>query len=133
MADHNYWLLGARWFDKDDNKIDKENDFITNNVWILGYKKDGDLTQYNDAKQIKVGDRVAIKRNHGFADKPITIFSIGIVTGVTHDADRIICVINWIDKTAKEVELSKGCVKTVNGPYKKDKQYEQWLNEIFSL
>lgn len=132
MANHNYWLLGATWYDSDDNQVDKYTEFFQNKIWMLGYKKDGDPTQYNEAKNIKIGDRVAIKRNQGFANKPIKILSIGIVEGITHDADRVTCVVNWLDNSSKEVE-SKGCIKTVNGPYKKDDQYRQWLNEIFSL
>ena len=132
MTEVNYWLLGATWYSDKDGKIDKQVEFVQNKIWMLGYRKDGDVTQYNKAKQIKKGDRVAIKRNQGFADKPIRISTIGIVEGVTHDADRITCVVNWLVDKDILVE-SKGCTKTVHGPYLKEGNDKEWITEIFSL
>lgn len=131
MSDHNYWLVGATW-DESDFSGDKYNDFTQNGIWMLGYKKDADKTQYEKAKQIKVHDRIAIKRNQGFADKPIKIMNIGIIKGVIHDTDRVTCVVDWLNSDTKTVE-SKGCIPAVNGPYTKNENYEAWLNKIFAL
>lgn len=132
MSDYNYWLVGATWGEKDFHG-DKFEDFTQNGIWMLGYRQEADKTQYEKAKKMKINDRIAIKRNQGFANKPIKILKIGIIKGVIHDIDRVTCVVKWIDSDIKTVE-SGGCIPAVNGPYKKSEEHNKaWLDEIFSL
>lgn len=128
---YRYWVVGASMLSGTQNV---DTDFVENGFWALGYSKDGDETQYKLAQEIKKGDRIAIKRRMGQGSSDIKIFHIGIVTGVVQDfSSQVVCTVNWIVKN-KDLEVeSKGCYKTVHGPYTRNKEYSSWIDQIFSL
>ena len=131
MANHNYWLVGATW-QEDDFTGDKYSDFTQNGIWMLGYKKQHKPQLYALAQQIKIGDRIAIKHNQGPPSEPIDILNTGIVTGVINNIDRVTYVVKWFNTQISNIE-SRGCFRSVNGPFQKNDQYRDWLNQIFSL
>jgi len=99
---------------------------------MLGYEKG---YQKQRASQIAEGDRIAIKRMRGQGQRDLRIMHIGIVRGVIHETNKVICTVNWAATHLNRViSESKGCFQSVHGPYSKsDPAMKQWLEEIFSL
>ena len=126
-----YWIVGAS-MKSGTNNVDEK--FVKNGFWALGYSKDGNEQQYAKAQEIQVNDRIAIKRRCGQGSPNIKILHIGIVKGVIKEfSDQVICNVDWL-VINKDIEVeSKGCYKTVHGPYFKDGEHQQWIEEIFSL
>ena len=127
-ADTKYWLVGAAY-----KGIDHQDEaFVNQGIWMLGWKKG---SQYAKASCISVGDRIAIKRRLGRAQTGIRIMHIGIVRGVIAGTDKVHCTVNWAATNLDRiVRKSKGCFKSVHGPYSKsDPDMKQWIEEIFSL
>jgi len=91
--------------------------------------------QHAKAAEISVGDRVAIKRLLGRGQTGLRIMHIGIVRGVILDVNKVICTVNWVATDLNRViNESKGCFKSVHGPYfKSDPLSKQWVEEVFSL
>jgi len=91
--------------------------------------------QPEKAAKILPGDRIAIKRRLGKAKRGIRIMHIGIVKGIVLDTNKVICTVDWVATNLNRViNQSRGCFKSVHGPYtKSDKTSKQWIEEIFSL
>jgi len=124
-----YWVVGAAW---DSGKDPQDESFVTKGIWMLGWE---DGSQKDKASQIAPGDRIAIKRLLGKGQTGIRIMHIGVVRGVILDTDKIVCTVNWVATNLDRViGESKGCFKSVHGPYlKSDPTCKQWIEEIFSL
>jgi len=71
----------------------------------------------------------------GKSQKGIRIMHIGIVKGIILDTDKIVCTVDWVATNLDRiVGESKGCFKSVHGPYlKSDPTCKHWIEEIFSL
>lgn len=65
----------------------------------------------------------------------IRIMHIGIVRGVILETNKVICTVNWAaTHLDRVIDGSKGCFKSVHGPYaKSDTAMKQWIEEIFCL
>jgi hypothetical protein len=126
--DTKYWVVGASWGGTDH----QDESFVNKGIWMLGWE-DGD--QPEKASQIVPGDRIAIKRMLGKGQTGIRIMHIGIVKGVIHDTNKVICTVNWVASNLDRViGESKVAFKSVHGPYtKSDATTKQWIEEIFCL
>lgn len=124
-----YWLVGASW----DGVDHQDERFVMNHIWVLGWSVEEDKAQFETAKGIKPGDRIAIKRMKGRGSPMIAIKHIGIVKGIVEDADRVICSVYWIGKNLNRDVPSKGCYASVHGPFMRTSDTSSWINEIFSL
>ena len=119
----NYWLVGAAWggVDHQDKK------FVSEGYWMLGWDKEKQPDQYELASKINIGDNIAIKRMNGQGASDIKIYHIGIIKGVILEANKIICTVNWVATDLKRDVESRGCFKSIHGPYPKD----SWIEHIF--
>ena len=123
-----YWVVGASW-----GGVDHQDEaFVAKGIWMLGWE---DGNQPEKASQIACGDRIAIKRLLGKGQAGIRIMHIGVVKGVILDTNKVICTVDWVVTNLNRViNESKGCFKSVHGPYiKVDQETKQWIEEIFSL
>ena len=96
----NFWIVGAKWDEKN-----MEEEWVQQGIWMLGWnpaipehKNRRGKQFYDRADQIRMGDRIAIKRWNG-RDR-VNILHIGIATSnrVILDEGIIFCVVNWINK-----------------------------------
>jgi len=122
----NYWVVGASWggVEYQDQK------FVKGGYWMLGWEKKDQPSQYALAEQMKPGDRIAIKRMKGQGQRGIKIFHIGIIKDVILETNKVICTVNWVaTDLQRDVEESRGCFKSIHGPFKKD----SWIEKIFCI
>ena len=122
----NYWVVGASWggVEHQDKK------FVEESYWMLGWEKEKQPAQYEKASQIKIGDRIAIKRMKGQGQTGIRIFHIGIIKGVILDANKIFCTVLWVASDLdRNIAESRGCFASIHGPFIQD----PWVQEIFCL
>jgi len=121
-----YWVVGASWEGTD--LQDKR--FVDQRFWMLGWE---DGSQPEKASQIKIGDRMAIKRMKGKAQVGIRIMHIGIVQGVILDTNKVICTVDWCATNLNhDIKESKGCFKSIHGPYTIEHDGD-WIREVFCL
>lgn len=122
----NYWVVGAAWggVDHQDSK------FVEEGYWMLGWKEEDQPDQYAKAAKMQVGDRIAIKRMKGQGQTGIRIFHIGVIRGVILDANKVICTVDWVATDLKRnIEESRGCFKSIHGPFERD----SWVEQVFCL
>ena len=120
-----YWLVGASWGGQDH----QDQSFVENGYWVLGWESSEQPAQFAKGEQIKVGDRIAIKRMKGKGSSEIKNLHIGIIKGVVAETNKIICVVDWIVKNLDRNVESKGCFGSIHGPYDKN----EWIEKIFCL
>ncbi len=121
-----YWLVGASWGGKEH----QDARFTSQGFWMLGWEEG---FQPDRASEMRQGDRIAIKRMRGKGKTGLTIKAIGIIQGVIHDANRIICTVDWcVDGMNRTIAESKGCFQSIHGPFMMS-QDSEWLKEIFAL
>ena len=119
----NYWVVGASWggIDPQDEK------FLDQGIWMLGWEEGHQVQQ---ALNIQQGDRIAIKRMKGKAQTGIKILHLGIVKGVVLETNKIICTVNWVaTHLNRDISDSRGCFKSVHGPF----EHDEWVQQIFCL
>jgi len=122
----NYWVVGASWggVEHQDKK------FVDEGYWMLGWEKEDQPDQYSRASQIKHGDRIAIKRMKGQGQSGIKIYHIGIIKGVILETNKVICTVDWVaTDLQRDIEESKGCFKSIHGPFEKD----AWVEKVFCI
>lgn len=122
----NYWVVGASWggVEHQDRK------FVEGGYWMLGWEKEDQPDQFARASQIKSGDRIAIKRMKGQGQSGIKIYHIGIIKGVILETNKVICTVDWIvTDIHRDIEESKGCFKSIHGPFVKD----AWVEKVFCI
>ena len=128
----NYWVVGASFEGGTDHK-DKE--FIEKGIWMLGWdeKSGKEKHQFDNAKNMQPGDRIAIKRVKGGKDKGIIILHVGVIKDVIPEVDKVVCTVNWAATNLdRYIGDSKGCYRAVNGPFTKEKESD-WIKEIFCI
>ena len=96
---------------------------------MLGWDKEEQPEQFKTGEKIQVGDRIAIKRMKGKGESDIRILHIGIVKGVIAEAKKVIFVVDWVAKDLDRDVESRGCFKSIHGPFPKD----EWIEKIFCL
>lgn len=118
-----YWVVGASWGGTEH----KDEEFLEQGIWMLGWESGH---QNERASGIKAGDRIAIKRMKGKAQKGIKVFHLGIVKGVVLETDKVICTVDWVAKNlGRDMEESKGCFASVHGPF----EHDAWVEKVFCL
>ncbi len=122
---NNYWVVGASWGGSDH----QDQRFVKEGIWMLGWSEGEQPAQYKKAEEMKVGDRIAIKRMRG-QKGGLKILHIGIIKGVILDTNKVICTVDWAaNNLDRDIEDSHGCFKSIHGPYEQD----DWIQEIFCL
>ena len=108
----------------------QDGKFVKEGYWMLGWEKKDQPSQYALAEQMKSGDRIAIKRMKGKGQSGIKIYHLGIIKGVILETNKVICTVDWIaTDLQRDIAESKGCFKSIHGPFKKD----AWGEEVFCL
>lgn len=127
-ATPNYFLVGATW----DGESMYES-FIKKGIWKSGWGSEDD--QYRPIMELaRVGDRIAIKKGLGQGNPEIKIRAIGIIKDIDLDEEYCTFYVDWIRVGMNRTVPSKGCYKTIHGPYfRKNREHGEWVNEVFCL
>ena len=123
-----YWLVGATY-----GSEDQYDRFVKGGFWMLGWDESDQPAQYELAKRIREGDRIAIKIRNGRGARDITIRSIGIVKKVVLDNTLIFCTVNWCAEDMNRCVFVHGCLGSIHGPYVMQSDDKGWLQDIFTL
>ncbi|MXX07822.1 MAG: hypothetical protein F4Z71_13785 [Gammaproteobacteria bacterium] len=117
------WVVGASWGGV--NHQDKR--FVKQGIWVLGWKEGH---QPQRAAEMREGDRIAIKRMRGKGQGGIRILHLGIIKGIIRDVDKIVCTVDWVATNLnREISESRGCFKSVHGPF----EFDPWIQQVFCL
>lgn len=132
-----YWLVGATYGDEGD----QSEWFVAGGYWMLGWREGDSPEQAERCKQIKPGDRIAIKKLQGRGATQITIRHIGVVKGIIpcdYSLGRFVCTVNWLnsedmDRSVKFFDFM--CGGSIAGPYAYgvDNKTDQWLESVFRI
>lgn len=124
-----YFVAGAMW----SGCNDQYDRFVKLGIWESGWDPQHD--EYAPIiSQVQEGDRIAIKKGLGPGTSETVIRAIGIVKGV--DVTRGLIYVEWVLTGMKRKVHSRGCYKTIHGPYRKtdeDLDLANWLSRIFSI
>ena len=121
-----YWLVGAAWGGREH----QDDRFIEEGIWLLGWSEGQQPDQFARAKKMRPGDRIAIKRMKGRNKTGLRIMHLGIIKGVIGDTEKVLCTVDWVATNLnRDIADSRGCFKSVHGPYKRD----EWVQEVFCL
>jgi len=119
-----FWVVGAMW----DGHEDQSELFLRRGFWFLGWDDKDQPDQARRRDQIQAGDRIAIKRMLGQGSPDIEIRAIGIVKEIDSSDKRV--YVDWILRDMKRIVPSKGCYKSIHGPFSPD---DAWTNEVFRI
>jgi hypothetical protein len=119
-----YWIVGAMWGGHDD----QSEVFIRRGYWFLGWADNDQPKQANLRDQIKIGDRIAIKRMLGQGSTDVEIRALGIVKEIDPEDSRV--YIHWAVSDLKRRVPSKGCFASIHGPFPPD---DEWTRLVFQL
>ena len=122
----NYWVVGAMFGGRKD--MDQLERFIGDGCWEYGYEPGEQLVQERRFREIKVNDRIAIKRRLGKGSKQIEIRAIGIVTGIEPGKTRV--SVKWLVTEMNRIVQSHGAIATIHGPFASG---DPWTNQVFSI
>ena len=117
-----YWVVGAMYGGRDD----QAPKFLRRGYWELGWEDKDAPDQAERRDLIRPGDGIAIKRMMGKGAKTIKVTTLGIVTDIDDEDGRI--YVDWILKDVDRVVDSRGCFKSIHGPFKAD---DDWTQEVF--
>lgn len=121
-----YWVVGA----SEGGGGHKDKKFVQEGYWMLGWSKKDQPAQYDKASEMQVGDRIAIKRMKGQGQTGIRIFHLGVIRGVILEVNKVICTVDWVATDLnRDIEESRGCFKSIHGPFHKD----EWVEKVFCL
>lgn len=124
-----FFLGGATWSGED-----QYAEFIAKGIWRSGWNSQDD--EYAPILETaRVGDRIAIKKGLGQGTSKIRIRAIGIITSISHEEENWTFYVRWIMVDMNRRIPSRGCYKTIHGPYTKNDSQEvrDWLEKTFSL
>ncbi len=121
----NYWVVGAYW--GGDNMYDT---FVNRGYWEMGYSDKEQPAFAELRQQIKKGDRIAIKSMLGKASSSIRIKAIGKIKEVDGEDGRV--YVQWIYKGMNRIVPSKGCYRTIQGPFR-TQEYDEWIGKVFRI
>ena len=119
-----YWVVGAMWGGHDD-QLDT---FVRRGYWFLGYTEEEQQAQNQRRDQIRVGDRIAIKRMLGQGASDIEIRALGVVTEIDPDDNRV--YVRWAISNLGRTVPSRGCFASIHGPFAAD---DEWTRLVFQL
>lgn len=134
MSKH-YWVVGAMWGGTDDVL----QQFIRRGYWYcwdIGDTPDSDSTSGNSVttqrerfREIKRGDRIAVKKMLGRGASEMEVRAIGIVKDVDHKEWRV--YVKWLTtKSFSRIVPLKGCTASVHGPFE---FADDWTKEVFCI
>lgn len=134
-----YWLVGAMYGGSDDRFAE----FVDGGWWRLNWTaaERPQLTRWRD--QIRVGDRIAIKRNIVRPDRRYSsrmrIRAVGTVTAAaTAGDDRVYA--RWIRVKTQRRVRTRGCYAAISAPFPRKKKPQQrkkkndearWIARVF--
>ena len=134
-----YWVVGAMW--GGDAEDDALPGFLKRGCWYCWDAKDTPSDEEskgsgNSVKaqrerfaQIKISDRIAVKKNLSIKNQEIEIRAVGIVNDIDLDEWRI--YVDWLPVfQEKKVVDMKGCSASVHGPFESD---SHWIKDIFCI
>jgi hypothetical protein len=119
-----YWVVGAMWGGHDDQL----ETFVRRGYWFLGYTEEEQQAQNQRRDQIRVGDRIAIKRMLGQGASDIEIRALGVVTEIDPDDNRV--YVRWAISNLGRTVPSRGCFASIHGPFAAD---DEWTRLVFQL
>ncbi len=130
-----YWVVGAMWGGTDD-VLDQ---FIRRGYWYcwdIGEESDATNTTGNSVatqrerfRQIKRGDRIAVKRMLGQGAQDMEVRALGIVRDVDFKEWRV--YVRWVTRKGfKHAVPLHGCTAAVHGPYAAS---DPWVHEVFCI
>ncbi|HDR1283934.1 TPA: glycyl-tRNA synthetase subunit alpha [Pasteurella multocida] len=156
----NYWLVGAKWGGEEETL----DTFIEKGYWYCWDPKyhipnpdafsggNSVARQQNSFKEIKKGDRIAVKRLQGPGSRMIDILAIGIAKTDADESEWRVYV-DWIAISPvllklenfknltnlpkivfsehREIEIGD-CRASIHGPYSLEKNKE-WLPNVFFI
>ena len=108
--------------------------FIAEKMWVLGWGEKEQPLQVSRFRQVRPGDRIAIKKKHGRGE--IQIRATGVVKGSSERDGRFMLHVDWKHKDIEIITAGRGCFSTIHGPYPKypkDAIEKAWLKTIFDL
>lgn len=129
----NYWVVGAMFGGSDDYL----NVFVKRGYWYcwepdeINDVTSSVATQRDRFKEIRVGDRIAVKKLLGRGSSEIEIRAMGIVTDVDLNEWRI--YVNWLplwESDEKRRVPINGCAASIHGPFKYD---DSWTQSVFCI
>ncbi len=140
----NYWLVGA--MPGGGGEGDRFKEFTNGGFWSGWqpgtYDKESRSTATNEDiekqqakfKEIKKGDKIAIKKMLGQGATDIEIRAIGIVTGTDTDPKKWRIDVKWLDNFKPRRVPIHGATRAINGPYTPDeKDQDKWVLETFEI
>lgn len=116
-----YYLVGANWDGEPQN-----DDFYRRGYWEMGYDDAAQPSFAETRDSMKPGDRIAIKSMDGYGATTITIHALGFVKEVFQGRVYVDWVLTGLDRQVP----SRGCLKTIHGPYHAN---DSWIHEVFCL
>lgn len=131
----NYWVVGAMWGGSE-NVLSV---FLTRGYWycwdigenFISESEVGNSvsTQRERFKQIKIGDRLAVKKMLGRGATEIEVRALGIVRDIDQKEWRI--YVNWLTEHdfSRRVAI-KGCAASIHGPFQAT---DSWVHETFCI
>jgi hypothetical protein len=122
-----YWVVGAM-FGGTEDQLDS---FILRGYWYCwDPKKNTSIPSEVQSRfpQIKVNDRIAVKRMLGRGAKEIEIRALGIVKDVDYNEWRI--YVKWVLTDLNKIVPIHGCAGSLHGPFD---QQDIWVREVFQL
>lgn len=126
-----YWLVGAYWKDPKQN-YDMSDLFSREGYWEMGWDDDEKPEFAKLRRQMKTGDRIAIKARGGRGQPHILIKAIGIVGAVDPIAKRV--HVDWKLTGLSRKVPAKGKFSTVHKPLSPRRKADQGrIREIFTI
>lgn len=122
-----YWVVGAMFGGNEDTYPE----FIAGGYWFSGYSKAQQPAQVALMQQMRIGDRIAIKRMLGAGATEIEVRALGIIRHIEElkDSQRRFYV-DWVVPTLQRRVPCKGAFATVQGPYLSE---DSWTRQVFQL
>ncbi|MDO5289071.1 MAG: glycyl-tRNA synthetase subunit alpha [Pseudomonadota bacterium] len=131
-----YWLVGATWGGRDDALPV----FLMRGYWYCwdlnevaaedGGRGNSISVQQGRFREIRRGDRVAVKKMLGQGAKNMAILAVGTVKDVDLDEWRV--YVDWVldlREQERHVPLG-GCTASIHGPYEAG---DPWVHQVFCL
>ena len=113
-----------------DGRIDKLPDFLKGGYWYLGYASEDDALQNQRRDQMRVGDRLAVKKMLGQGASEIEIRALGLIKHIDDEDGYRRVYVDWVaESLARRVE-AKGCFASVHGPFDPN---DGWTRKVFCL
>ena len=135
----NYWIVGAAWGGVEDTLPA----FITRGYWYcwdIPNSENESSSSGNSVpsqrlrfRQVKEGDRIAVKKVTSITTQKMEIRALGIAKAIDLEEWRIyvdqLPILLGPNEIKRGIEL-KGCTASIHGPFNNS---DPWINQIFSI